>query len=179
MYPQLNIEPKNYIAPLLHLLIGLVNKAWSSLLFFIDEFVEQVSATEAAVKDKVKQCKELLAFYNEETDICVVHKNMAYAEIALTPSQRSALMPNITEWNKNIRQYAENKKKILAELKKYKALLAEEKKKRSGEETSMDNLLYQILEEHNIKRQHFHGGAMNGVCSRRLLDNTESIFEKI
>ena len=36
-----------------------------------------------------------------------------------------------------------------------------------------------MLEAHNIKKQHFHGGAMNGVCSRHLLDNVESIFEEI
>ena len=36
-----------------------------------------------------------------------------------------------------------------------------------------------ILDEVNIKKQHFHGGAMNGVCCRRLLDNVEALFEDI
>ena len=44
---------------------------------------------------------------------------------------------------------------------------------------SIENLLYKILEDHNIKEQHFHGGAMNRVCNRSLLDNTDSIFNDI
>ena len=36
-----------------------------------------------------------------------------------------------------------------------------------------------MLDKFKIKKQHFHGGAMNGVCCRRLLDNVDSIFEKI
>ena len=35
------------------------------------------------------------------------------------------------------------------------------------------------MEESNIKKQHFHGGSMNGVCCRRLLDETDVIVEKI
>ena len=73
----------------------------------------------------------------------------------------------------------EKRKKANVELRELKNILASEKKKRSGNADSMENLLYIILEESNIKKQHFHGGAMNGVCCRRLLDNTELIFGKI
>ena len=44
---------------------------------------------------------------------------------------------------------------------------------------SIDNLLFDILEASNIKKQHFHGGAMNGVCCRRLLDEVDVVFGKI
>ena len=57
--------------------------------------------------------------------------------------------------------------------------LVTETKKRSGDENGIEHLLHEVLEAHNIKKQHFHGGAMNRVCSRRLLDNFESIFEEI
>ena len=50
---------------------------------------------------------------------------------------------------------------------------------RNGNAKGTENLLYEILEEYNIKKQNFHGGAMNGVCSRRLLDNVDPIFDKI
>ena len=51
MYPLLNIEPTDYIVPLLHLLIGIVNKAWISFSFFLDEFVENIGETESNLKD--------------------------------------------------------------------------------------------------------------------------------
>ena len=50
MLPQLKklkIDPSNYIIPLLHFIIGIVNKAWTSLLLFFDEFVENISSHEA------------------------------------------------------------------------------------------------------------------------------------
>ena len=54
-----------------------------------------------------------------------------------------------------------------------------ERKKRAGDISSFDNLLFEIMEESNIKKQHFQCGSMNGVCCRRLLDETDVIFEKI
>ena len=60
-----------------------------------------------------------------------------------------------------------------------KRQLVEERSKRSGDITGLDNLLYHILDQKKIKKQHFHGGAMNGVCCRRLLDNVKEIFDEI
>ena len=64
-------------------------------------------------------------------------------------------------------------------LKEYKKLLAEEKKKRNGNENGIENLLYEILERSKIRKQSFHGGAMNGVLCRRLLDNLDVIFPSV
>ena len=47
------VEPHDYIVPLLHLLIGLVNKVWTSLLQFLYEFVENVSEAEVVLKDSI------------------------------------------------------------------------------------------------------------------------------
>ena len=54
-----------------------------------------------------------------------------------------------------------------------------EKSKRSDDESRIENLLFVFLEEYKIKKQHFHGGAMNGVCCRRFLDNVDGIFNKV
>ena len=43
----------------------------------------------------------------------------------------------------------------------------------------LNKITYDILNKYNIKKQSFHGGAMNGVCSCRLLDNIDPILEKI
>ena len=54
-----------------------------------------------------------------------------------------------------------------------------EQQKRAGNVNGIDNLLLGFVEERKIKKQHFHGGSMNGVCCRRLLDNVDVIFENI
>ena len=82
MSPQLNVKPVQYIFPLLHLLICLVNKVWSSMLLFSDEFVEKVSDEEAAIKDNIADCESYLTYVNEEIDILKVHKNMAPMELS-------------------------------------------------------------------------------------------------
>ena len=179
MTPQLDIEPQNYIVPLLHLMIGLVNKAWASLILFFDEFVEVISDKEAELKDHIRDCEKIIKEFENELEILVVNKNMAYAELSQTKSNRESLKSLITETNTSIRQYTDMKKKKTAELKQHKIELAKEKKARNGDKNRTENLLYNILDEHNIKKQHFHGGAMNGVCSRRLLDNIDPIFDKV
>ena len=78
-----------------------------------------------------------------------------------------------------LEKFSELKKKNTAVLQKLKQELVIERKKRNGDENGIEHLLYKVLEAHNIKKQHFHRGAMKGVCSRRLLDNVESIFEEI
>ena len=55
MRPLLEVEPQFYIVPILHLLIGLVNKEWNTMLNFFDEFVENVSVQEA---DTIEQKKK-------------------------------------------------------------------------------------------------------------------------
>ena len=71
------------------------------------------------------------------------------------------------------------KKKKLAKLRLVKGEIENERKARKGDEGSVEDLLLGILESFNIKKQHFHGGAMNGVCCRRLLDNVDEVFERI
>ena len=59
------------------------------------------------------------------------------------------------------------------------AAVSNQKEKGKGDENRIENLLYIILEGQNIKKEHFHRGSMNDVCSRCLLDNVESIFKEI
>lgn len=64
-------------------------------------------------------------------------------------------------------------------MRKLRLNLKKEQQKRSNENNTLEDSLYSILEGCKIQKQHFHGGAMNGVCCRRLLDNVETIFKKI
>ena len=111
MTPQLDIEPQNYIVPLLHLMIGLVNKAWASLILFFDEFVEVISDKEAELKDHIRDCEKINKEFENELEILVVNKNMAYAELSQTKSNRESLKSLITETNTSIRQYTDKKRR--------------------------------------------------------------------
>ena len=73
MPPQLNIEPCDYIVPILHLMIGLVNKAWISLIHFFDEFVENISDYEATLKDEMLLLNIEIEEIKEESDIFTVN----------------------------------------------------------------------------------------------------------
>ena len=78
--------------------------------------------------------------------------------------------------NLKLCQFADMKIKKLVEVRPYKSELLKEKTLRYGNDNTVDNLLCKKLEEHNTIKQHFHGDDMNGVCSRRLLDNIDHIF---
>ena len=77
----------------------------------------------------------------------------------------------------NLKTFKEKKTKKNAELRKLKSELKCEQEKRKGDSFGIENLLNLVLENVKIKKQHFHGGSMNGVCCRRLLDNIDQIFE--
>ena len=175
MSPLLDFEPEDYITPLLHLLIGIVNKGWISMCHFLDEFVENVSEYEFGLKEKILNHELSIAEIIEEVEIRTVNRNMALAE-RTHDTEAKETYQNEKEM---LTKLAKSKKEETKKLRDLKILLEAEKKKRLGDEISIENSLFCILESSNIKKQHFHGGAMNGVCCRRLLDNTKVIFEKV
>ena len=175
MNPQLLIEPKYYVVPILHLLIGLVNKVWTSLLFFLDEFIELVSPAEAEMKEKCQLYDEAMKEIKEEIDIHTVNKNFACMESNTDPDAKNIYLSSSEQL-----KILESERRFLAKkMKDAKSQLAQEKKKRIGNEDGIDNLIFGILEKAKIHRQSFHGGAMNGVSCRRLLDNIDNIFGSI
>ena len=175
MPPQLNIEPCDYIVPILHLMIGLVNKAWISLIHFFDEFVENISDYEATLKDEMLLLNIEIEEIKEESDILTVNRDIAYLERDETEEARETYI-----CSRDKLKLLQNTKKLKnKELKNVRSLIEKEKELRKGDEESLENLLHCILENSNIKKQHFHGGSMNGVCCRRFLDNIDTIFKEI
>ena len=177
MKPLLEIDPSFYIVPLLHLQIGIVNKLWSSLLHFLDEFVEQVSEFEATLKINIETTKENIQTINDNIEILTVNRLLACEEYAKTLC--IDIKASMVSLRNDISKQKQMKSKNNKELRTLKRQLVEERSKRSGDITGLDNLLYNILDQKKIKKQHFHGGAMNGVCCRRLLDNVKEIFNEI
>ena len=184
MPPIFDIEPRDYIVPILHLLIGIVNKGWTSLGHFLDEFVENVSKEEAELKDRKHEIENELSYLDDEVDIYTVSKTMALEIIEEedgTDNSETTLQARDVHKNaiQQIKILVEERKSKMKELRQVKLNLEREKQQRAGDEAGIDNLLFDILEQYNIKKQSFHGGAMNGVCCRRLLDNIDNIFCEI
>ena len=177
MKPLFDIEPCFYIVPLLHLLIGVVNKLWSSLLLFLEEFVEKITIRESDLKESIKDSDRRINAVDEEMEVLTVNKQMACEEYAITNSIDAKNIINCTR--DSIKKQKELKAKLNQALRKYKKDLVSERLKRKGDIRGMEHLLHEILEQSNIKKQHIHGGSMNRVCCRRLLDNTDEIFDKI
>ena len=175
MAPLLEVEPFYYIVPILHLLIGIVNKEWTSMVHFFDEFVENVSDLEATLKDKKLEHDIFLHNIKEDIDVLTVNKDMA----CLSKDNCSEANDVFKQATKELKRLQEIKKQKSGELKSVSMKLKIEQQKRKHYDNGMENLLYNILEESHIQKQHFHGGAMNGVCCRRLLGNVEVIFSKI
>ena len=90
--------------------------------------------------------------------------------------EAKAVHKNATIQQKRLIGERKNKMK---ELREVKVGISTERKRQVGDEGGIENLLFDILDKYNIKRQSFHGGAMNVVCCRRLLDNIDKIFEEI
>ena len=73
-----------------------------------------------------------------------------------------------------LKNLEETKKENKNALHKYKVRLNNMKKMRMGNDDSIDTLLFKILDDAKIKKQSFHGGAMNGVYCRRFSDNVNT-----
>ena len=175
MRPLLDVEPHYYIVPILHLLIGIVNKEWITMLNFFDEFVENVSDEEADLKDKKLIIETKLQELGEELEILTVNKDVSCMEMAVSKDATEIYNASV----KRIKAINIQKKKDNHELRKLKLNLNNEQQKRGYKDDGLEDSLYGILEDCKIQKQHFHGGSMNGVCCRRLLDNLDIIFPKI
>ena len=175
MAPLLEIEPSYYIVPILHLLIGIVNKEWTSMVHFFDEFVENVSDIEATLKDTKLEFEIIIDELKDDIEVLTVNRNMACLEKETSNEADICYKQSI----KDLKKLNESKKEKTSELRNINSKLKVEQQKRLNDEEGMENLLYNILEDSHIQKQHFHGGAMNGVCCRRLLDNLDIIFPKI
>ena len=175
MKPLLEIEPRDYIVPLLHLMIGIVNKAWDSFIYFLDEFVENVGEREASLKDRLCDIENEMNNIVDSIEVHTTNRNVSLMEIKSDPEAKE-----IYELSKKcLSDLIDKKRKLTSEKRSVKGSIEEEKNKRSDNEENIENLLHVILDQCKIKKQHFHGGSMNGVCCRRLLDNVEVIFEKV
>ena len=81
MLPLFEVDPHFYMVPILHLLIGLVNKEWITMLRFFDEFVENVSEKEADLKVKRDELKMKIDEIDTDLEILTVDRDELLIEM--------------------------------------------------------------------------------------------------
>ena len=202
--PLWNIDPSRYIVPILHLEIGLVNKVWASFIAYLSENVDMMTEEERkarmeyhAIKrgliilnDRYKQLvnnlgdiiyeiKELENWntVNKNDRVIDEQKRIQFADnkqkLVVLKEEKRTVKTNIKETKISIKTQDKKSTEIKGDIKKYIS-------RREGNEDGLDTKLEKLLEQQcKIYVQSFHGGEMNGVCCRRLLDNIDTVIENV
>ena len=126
---------------------------------FLDEFTENISEYEAVLKDKIHHYKCIRDNIIDEIEIHTVHKNMFQQEYKQHANQEATDAFEVAK--KKSKELTVLNKDNNSKLRSTKVLLSNEQAKHMGNNDSIDHLLYCVLEQSNIKRQHFHGGSIN------------------
>ena len=186
-------DPWRFALPLLHILIGLLNKALQTMREWLDVKVEFIGEHEMmlrwACKEAVKEhaeSNERLSEARNDRDKEKQNRQRLLGE--LLSGQRThekdlefeRIEGRIEELTIEIEEI-ENDKPILkmneANLKK-KVKAATEA--RVGDKDGLDTIINEIMRRRAmIVPQAFHGGQLNGVHCRRLLNEVEDIMKDI
>ena len=117
----------------------------------------------------------MLEYITNGIDELTVNKDMACLEMHENEEAKHVYEQSVL----HMKKLTVEKKKYNQKLRTLKVTLKEQQQLRGNDSNGLQYLLIEVLEQCNIQKQHFHGGSMNGVCCRRLLDNSGKIFEKI
>ena len=97
-YPLWDINPSQLIVPLLHLEIGMVNKAWNDFKLYLDMEIEQVSVEEQDSRREVLLLSEKIYELQDDTDVLFAEKQMIYSEMK---HSRAELKLTKKNWQQN------------------------------------------------------------------------------
>ena len=194
---QWNVDPGRLIVPLLHLLIGLLNKTLSTFRDFLDKFVELIGEEEHLLRTQLIEANERYEVVKDRSEELRALKAVAYGKlmsygdgVASLPKghpravqlleEHTALQAHIAVLNEEYQALEKEKPVLRAKIKKLTAAVNDARKKRIGDRDGLDTVINRIMKEiAGIIPQAFHGGSLNGVDCRRFLDNVEEIFELI
>ena len=132
--------------------------------------------------EELQESKQDLKLVNKQ----LKNQNLDNNNNRILETNQNFLMEKIKNdqlYHREAKEQIDNVKKKLKELrtslKKLKNKKDELQKERIQEETSLESLLDTVIMKYGIKPQAFHGGAMNGVCAKRLLNNAHAIMAEI
>ena len=202
--PLWNIDPSRFIVPILHIEIGLVNKVWVSFKDYLSDNVDMITEDEQKARIEADTIEREIIALNDRYNLLVDNlSDIIYKMkelrgwIKANNSDRTRdkqiqikLVTNkqkLVDLNAKKRSVKSDIKDVKTSMKiqnrkktDIKGVIKAHMTKRVGNEDGLDTKLEKLLEETcKIYPQTFHGGEMNGVCCRRLLDNIDILIENI
>ena len=194
-----SLTPQDFVPPLLHMEIGMVNHAWDDFEQWIDDVVEMVPPHEQDARKEVIKAKEDLQIalsQREEDDKTMnIEIREKSAEVKVLKSElRKAreqtekeelqitvmmLESMITHLKNSYKLSKDKVKDCQAAYAASKKKLADYKAERGKPEASIVAEIKLYLEKLKISRAAYHGGDFNGVCCRRIVGNSKAIANNV
>ena len=179
------VEPIDYIFPVLHEQIGLVNKSLKHMNDWAEKYVEKLPEGHVETRDELldseKARSEIIRDYEafvqdhcprleglqEQLDDEPLLEDLAILEIEI----------NDLEEEKALLQDAKNKAitRVATANKKYRSMRTQRGKKVEGFAYQLDRCLQQV----GAKREAYHGGDLNGNSARTVMEESEQFFDKV
>jgi hypothetical protein len=194
------LGPENFVPPLLHIEIGMVNQAWVAFEEWVDDVVEVVPPNEKEARKQLADAIEKVAQAAEEkkqSDATINvelrekssaatlikaqlrRKNLGNEQRQDLTVQLALLDTFITELKQQIKAHKDNLKKCNAHLSESKQKLATCREERGKPEASISAEIETVLEKYKASRAAYHGGDYNGVSCRRIVGNCSKITEEL
>jgi len=189
----------NFVPPLLHLEMGMVNLVWDEFESWIDNEVEMIPAHEQEARRKVSEASQLLevaiAGKKEADQTINIEIRQKKAEIKVLKGEVrkvrdpgtiqhlhatiSLLESSVTEQTNALNEIKGNVKKCQEQVAIWKKKLSDYKIERGKPEASIVAEIEMLLDQYRISRGSYHGGDFNGVCCRKLVGNAQQITFEI
>lgn len=179
--------------------IGMVNYAWDDFEQWVDDVVEMIPPHEQDARKKLEEAREnldnALAERREVENTINIEIREKSGEVKVLKSELRKTRGDVERQDLHMRivllealvtdlkkQYQMSKDKV----KECQAAHSESKKKlsdlkaeRGKPEASIVAEVELYLENFKITRASYHGGDYNGVCCRRLVDNSKNISKEV
>jgi hypothetical protein len=194
------LGPDDFVPPLLHMEMGLVNQVWDDVETWIDDEVERIPVDENTAQKSVFDAKERLDAASKEKEearntICIEIKQKN-AEVktlkrelkkkGIADDTRRELNSRLALLSAMIKEQQLTEKNIIASFKESqeaykqcKKQLEDIKAARGKSESSIVADVELTLAKFLISRAVYNGGNFNGVCCRRLVQHAKEIIGEI
>jgi hypothetical protein len=180
-----SLSPENFVPPLLHMEMGMVNQVWEDMEAWIDDAVEVVPEDEKAARKSLWDAKQSLDRATKEKDEAKITINVEIrqkkGEVKMLQRERQRkgiendkqqeIQARITLLSAIIKEQQQTEDNIKYSFKMAQETYKECKKKledlkaaRGKPELSVVADLEFTLANYNVSRAAYHGGDFNGVC---------------
>ena len=186
------VEVDNYMCPILHNQLNLVNNVFCNLLDYGNANIEKLSVDE----DKV--CNSLLMIYSsidekvnlrDEFDVSDEGKDLSSLKSIRRNdrTQITNISDDIANRDFSIEELSDKRERFsndVSKIKSYrfnlKEIVKDGRRQRNRAEFGLEEKICSLLQIYHIKREAWFGGTkLNGVNCRRLMDKNKDIINSI